>query len=344
MRQTIWLLTAILLAGCGSGPAPHAPESPPAPFPTLEGDYLGQTPPAHSAEVFAPGIISTAFNERDTAIAPDGAEFFYTQLGPSFPVIMMMKRQDGYWRPPVVASFSGRYGDLEPCFTADGQRLYYVSNRPLNGQGEPKDYDIWYVERTAGGWGEPVNPGPPLNTDRDEFYPALTRDGQLIFCAGYDTGLGGEDLYLSRPTGSGWSVPENLGANVNTAADEYNPFIAADGSYVIYTSHGWGTGQGSGDLWINFRNDDGTWGQAVNMGPQVNSAAFEYCPRVTPDGRYLFFTSNRSAYPAFSEEPLDYPAMMARLAACRNGSHDVYWIPATVIEALRPALPESFTQ
>ncbi|MBN2430075.1 MAG: PD40 domain-containing protein [Acidobacteria bacterium] len=307
-------------------------------FPVLEGDYVGQTPPsAAEPAVFAPDIISTAHDERDTAIAPDGDEFYYTQLGPSFPVIMMVKRQNGRWLPPTVASFSGCYGDLEPCFAADGQRLYFVSNRPLAGQSEPKDYDIWYVERSTGDWGKPVNPGAPLNTDRNEFYPSLTADGQLIFCASHDGGLGGEDLYLTRYFEGAWSVPANLGANVNTAADDYNPFIAADGSYIIYTSHGWGAGQGSGDLWISFRNADGTWRQAINMGARVNSSSFDYCPKVTPDGRYLFFTSNRSPYPTFTKTPVDYPTLVDRLSRCRNGRHDLYWMPAVVIEELRTA-------
>jgi Tol biopolymer transport system component len=272
------------------------------------------------------------------AVSPDGDEMFYSVRGPSFPVIVTVKRLNGRWVPPAVASFSGRYADLEPCFSADGRRLYFVSARPPDGQSEPKDYDIWYVDRSGDGWGKPINPGAPLNSDKNEFYPSLTADDRLVFCAAYEGGLGGEDLYVSRLADGAWSPPENLGANVNTAADEYNPFISSDGSFIIFTSHGWGAGQGGGDLWICFADGNGTWRQAVNMGAKVNSPAFEYCPRVTHDGRYLFFTSNRTMLPAFQPVPLTYQELQGRLSEAGNGGQDLYWMTAGVIEELRAAV------
>ena len=58
------------------------------------------------------------------------------------------------WTSPVVAPFSGKFGDLEPAFSPDGMKLYFSSNRPIDGS-EPKDYDIWVVEKTNGRWSDP---------------------------------------------------------------------------------------------------------------------------------------------------------------------------------------------
>ena len=93
---------------------------------------------------------------------------------------------------------------------------------------------------------------------------------------------------------------------------------------------------GGGDLYIGFREADGSWSEAANLGPAVNSTAIDYCPNLTPDGRYLFFTSRRSVIAASPENPLTYDALVRQLSAPGNGNDDLYWISAEVIERLRP--------
>ena len=98
---------------------------------------------------------------------------------------------------------------------------------------------------------------------------------------------------------------------VSTEKYEYNSFIAPDESFLIFTSHGWGDSLGEGDLYVCFRREDGTWTRARNMGPGVNSSALDYCPSVSPDGKYFFFSSRRS------------------------GNEDIYWVDAKIIENLK---------
>ncbi|MEJ2634334.1 MAG: hypothetical protein P8184_03455, partial [Calditrichia bacterium] len=74
----------------------------------LSGDYLGQPAPGTTPEIFAPGIISTQFTERDAAYSPDGNEFFYTLRGAAHPSIMQVQRTNQKWSRPEVAPFSGR--------------------------------------------------------------------------------------------------------------------------------------------------------------------------------------------------------------------------------------------
>jgi hypothetical protein len=301
----------------------------------FKGEFLGQSLPKDSAEIFGPELISTEFNVRDAALSPGGNEFFYSIRGAAFHSILRFVRKDNIWIGPEVAPFSGRYSDIEPCFSPDGRRLYFVSNRPLDNNGEPKDYDIWYVEKLNEEWGNPINLGEPVNTDKNEFYPSFTNDGTLYFCAQYEKGYGGEDLYYSKFAGGEFLSPKNLGDSVNTVRDEFNSFVSADGSFIIFTSMGWGTGFGGGDLWISFRKPNKEWSKPKNLGNRVNSPAFEYCPSLTPDGRYLFFTSNRSNSVNFSAEALTYSEIIDGLNSIMNGSQNIYWISAEFIKNLK---------
>ena len=301
---------------------------------TLHGDFIGQSLPKDSSEVFAPGVISTAYNERDAAFSPDGNEFFYSLKGTIGFSLIQTKIKDGVWQSPEVASFSGKYSDIEPCFSRDGTKLFFVSNRPLTGEGEPKDYDIWFVEKINDGWGKPKNIGLPINTEANEFYPSFTEDGTIYFCANYKNGIGGEDLYYSVFKDGKYLSPINLGASVNSVRDEFNSFVSSDGNFIIFTSMGWGAGFGGGDLWISFRKDVNSWTKPKNMGKQINSPYFEYCPSITPDGKYFFFTSNRSGEQSYSETLLTYDKIIEGLNSTLNGSQNIYWISADFINGL----------
>jgi len=114
------------------------------------------------------------------------------------------------------------------------------------------------------------------------------------------------ELLLGRGT-----PPESLGREVHSEFREFDPFIAPGESYVIFASTRPG-GLGGPDLYISFRNARGEWDEPKNMGPSVNSAASDYTPILSPDGRSLFFTSSR------------------------EGQDDIFWIDAGVIAALRP--------
>ena len=76
-------------------------------FPVLQGPYLGQKPPGLTPEIFAPGIISTEHEEFKAVFSPDGKELYYQLWGAPFPVILMMKEENGVWTKPQVAPFSG---------------------------------------------------------------------------------------------------------------------------------------------------------------------------------------------------------------------------------------------
>lgn len=294
----------------------------------------GQQEEIAGPELFLPGVVSTHLAERDAALSADGQAFYYTVTSYRHPVIVFTRKQGQQWSKPQVAPFSGVYSDLEPHFSADGKSLYFASNRPLK-EGDPvKDYDIWVVRKQQDGWGKPQNLDVPVNTKANEFYPSITSEGTLYWTSISSEGFGGEDIFYSELLEGEYRIATVLSDSINTSADEYNAYIARDGSYLIFSSTGWGKGEGSGDLYISFRKGDDTWTQAINMGPEVNSPSFDFCPFVSEDGRELFFTSNRTGEEVLPS-PVTYKDILKYAASPYNKQHSIYVMDASIIEKLK---------
>lgn len=154
--NAIIISTFLVFSAGGCGLA-ETPDSQQLEQRTIQSDIFTSSPSDSLPTLFAPGFISTNLNERDAAISPDGKEFYFTLWSGAFGVIAFTREADQGWTSPEIAPFCGQYSDLEPFITHDGRRQYFASNRPLSGNGPPKDYAIWYVDRTANGWSQPVN-------------------------------------------------------------------------------------------------------------------------------------------------------------------------------------------
>jgi outer membrane protein OmpA-like peptidoglycan-associated protein len=125
--------------------------------------------------------------------------------------------------------------DSQPCFSADGQTLYFASAR-LGGEGGS---DIWSTRFIQDkGWTSPVNAGKQINTNQEEMAPFIHADGMsMYFSSKGHTGMGGFDLYFSRRDSTGnWMKPENLGWPVNTEADEINMVVSTNGKGAYLSS------------------------------------------------------------------------------------------------------------
>jgi hypothetical protein len=164
---------------------------------TVTGNDYFENKPGRIPVLFAPAIISDGFSNRDFTISPDGNEIFYTIQQRDFvSTIMYAHKKDGKWSEPDVASFSGIYNDLEATFTANGKKIFFSSNRPLQANDSTNDYNIWFVEEKNGNWSTPVPLGPVVNSERDEFYPSLARNGNLYFTTQLERGKGKEDIVM----------------------------------------------------------------------------------------------------------------------------------------------------
>ena len=145
-------------------------------------------------------------------------------------------------------------------------------------------------------FGEPVE--LPWETPETQVaYPNITPDGlALFFASDRPGGLGQRDIWVAtRPTLSAlWGTPVNLGAPVNTTAIEDDPFLSADGLSLYFDSTRPG-GQGNRDLWVTTRPSHADpFGAPVNLGPAINSSAYDATPSVSRDHLTLLFASARS--------------------------------------------------
>ena len=281
-------------------------------WPVLEGPYLGQKPPGDDPVVFAPGIISTSTPEGATSFSPDGSFLLFARARAEPDGILISEQIDGVWSKPRRVSFSAGRHDWDFTLAPDGKTALVASARSDEDGGAPlEDHRIWASKRNGREWSVPIVLAPPVNAGQHDSYPWLAADGTLYFFSNRDGGLGRGDIYRAEDWDGGSASVENLSAPVNGPHHEVDPFIAPDESYLIFCSDR-PAGFGKADIYVSFRTVGEGWSEPINLGNRVNTAADEYIPSVTPDGRYFFFTSNVS------------------------GNRDIYWMDARFIEELRP--------
>src|SRR5581483_905732 len=321
VRQIITAVSVLLFTGLvllGARGAANHPAQSRAPY--------GSNRPITTPAIFAEGVISTGDMELNAAFTPDGRTLYFTRRTPRPQMwfILVSHFRNGRWGAPEMAEFSGQYSDFDPIISPDGSKLFFCSNRPVDGQPRP-DFDIWVAEKAAGGWGAPRHLDAPVNTKAAEFYPSVTADGTLYFSSNREGGKGRGDIYRARMVDGKYAAPENLGDAINSQYFEGDPFIAPDESYLVFVSYGRPDGLGDGDLYISYRRD-GVWTAAKNLGPGINSSALDFCPVVSPDGKYFFFTSERG----FADAPLpgrrNFDQLLKQIRGPRNGLGDIYQV------------------
>jgi Tol biopolymer transport system component len=286
--------------------------------------------------IFGEGVISTRDHETGAAFTPDGAIVYFTKSTPdlAFRVIVFSRYEGGGWSTPEVAPFSGQYRDADPFITADGSKLFFISDRPVAGKRSEgrRDLDIWMVSREGERWGEPRHLSAPINSDANESSPSVTADGTLYFSSNREGGRGAADLYRTRMVNGAYAAPESLGEAINTSHPETQVFVTPDESVLVLAAAGWAGGQGGLDLYLS-RRQDGAWSRPVNMGGKINSSGNESAPRLSPDGNYFIWTSTRGyGFAGQMEKRLAYQELIGRLRNAANSLGDIYLIDVAALE------------
>jgi Tol biopolymer transport system component len=267
-------------------------------FPTLTGPYLGQTPPGATPEKFAPGIISTGSHEYACCFSSDGNEFYFTRQNK----VMVTKNVDGIWTEPAATSFAGDFS-FEPFVTPDNQRIYFQTGKVAEGQ--LLMYTL-YADRTENGWSEGKDPGEVFNPMKT-MHITMAENGN-IYTTDISGGMGSESLGIIRMVNGKYEKLEKMGDPFNKTKNQQHPWIAPDESYMVITNGRPGQDPAS-VLLCSFKDRNGEWTEPVELDLGMEAGQ----PCVSPDGRYLFFSSGNP----------------------RIGS-DIYWVAATCIQALRP--------
>ncbi|MBS1601064.1 MAG: PD40 domain-containing protein [Bacteroidetes bacterium] len=205
-----------------------------------------------------------------------------------------------------------------------------MSNRPVH-SGEPvkPDWDIWRVEIGSHGWGQPVHLDSPVNSSSSEYFPTIADNGNLYFGSGRKGGRGRSDIYVARWTGAGYAEPENLGDSINTADNEYEPYIAPDESYLVFMAT-YPNGIGNADFFLS-RRINGVWEKARRLPEPVNSSATEWGGKMTRDGRYFFFGSSRNKVIDVLPGREGMDVFERRMHSAGNGLGDIYFVERGVL-------------
>jgi hypothetical protein len=260
--------------------------------------YFNELPPGTTPKVFASGKVSTENEfEFGAVFSNDMNEFYYGVEINGKAETRMMKFENGSWSQPVKILFHEVYSYNDPFLTPDNKKLFFISNRSLTGTGPKKDYDIWYIERQAERWSQPKNAGRNINSDKNEYYISFTKTGKLYFSSNTqdNEGKNNYDIYSCEMKNGEFQPSIKLGSGINTSAYEADVFVAPDESYVVFSANR-PDGLGSGDLYVSFRKQDGTWAPSKSLGKMINSETDDFCPYVSPDGKYLFFASRGDVY------------------------------------------------
>lgn len=275
----------------------------------LKGKYLGQKEPELVPKMFAPNVVSTEVFTHTGVFHPNMKEFYYTAESRKHHggTIMKSTLKNGLWSMPVPSNIPGDYREIDPFITRDGSKMFFSSSRTVKENDTIRNIDLWMRHRKGDDWEAPIHLGEEVNTKDADWFPTVSNNGLLVFSTG--PGRKSNIVYSIQKNGV-YQKPIAFSENVNSEAYDYDPLIAPDESYLIFSSRREG-GFGGPDLYICFKQEDGTWTKAKNMGETINSKTGDYAPSLSPDGKYFFFTSNVA------------------------GVSDIYWVSSKVIEKLR---------
>ena len=268
-----------------------------------DGHVYGTDELALRPTLFAPGVVSTqGANEYGITFSPDGREAYFTRsLGGrrGRPQILVTRFADGAWSEPVPVPFSTGWEET-PFLTPDGRRLLFSSRRDVPGWGPvPSNSNLWMVERGPDGvWSEPVPLSGEVNKPRvdderstpgrNETSPVLASDGTLLYSTQEEPERQEDIYYADQVDGRFVNVRPML---LDTSGDESSPALSPDGRWLVF--HGFRDVYATGDdLFVSQRTEYG-WREPHPLPDPINSLDDEGWPSFSPDGRLLFFSSDR---------------------------------------------------
>jgi len=329
---SLTLILGILLISCNQNKESQLNLQNETKFTKFKGSYLGLKPPGTMAELFAPGLVSTEHHEHSRIeFSQNGLELYWgvipvdttqrSKTGRPFRSdlqnIWYTKKTKKGWITPSILPITKNSSASSPELSVDGKTLYYEALDPNAGPDErPKPSFLYGASKYDGGWNKPkIIDGMLPNKKGMGFMSFCFADnGSIYFDYGGpdESGEWWWNIYFSELKDGKYKEPVLMEFGINDGEVDWCPWIAPDESYIIWSSHREGC-IGSGDLYISFRNDNGTWGGPINMGKSVNTPRQERFPSVSPDGKYLFFARHLDS--------ITYS--------------DIYWVDAKIIEKLK---------
>ncbi len=243
--------------------------------------YMGQEPPCLVPKVFAPGLVSLSNRyENNICFTKDGRECYFVTRTSNWSSyqIMETRYENGQWTTPRRASFSNNLS-LCPSLADDDQSLYFSMSSP----------NIYRVTRTANGWLSPAVVSSPVSSSQAEWSCHVSTLGNMWICSWRSGGVGGCDLWKVQYENGRFTQGQNF-RNLNTTSGDCGPVPGPDEEYIVFMS-GRPGGFGGTDLYISYPDGQGGWTDPSNLGPPINTSGTESSAYLSPDYKYLFYSS-----------------------------------------------------
>ncbi len=274
-------------------------------FPPLEHRYFGQKPPGLIPKVFAPDKVSINGRfEGTVSFSPDLKELYFDAKREDEPSqIYFSKLVNDAWTPIKKANFTkgNKKQEMHPFVSPNGKRIFFTAFDSIF-----SDERIWYVNRLENSWSDAIKLDSPVNDDKI-FFPNHAKNGGLY--------------YFNLSKGKTYYAPDKKGKFIEPQAVDidfgHHAFISPNDDYLLVTArNNEEEKRKDNDIYVYFKNQDGTWSKPINLGTIVNTKFSEKTPSISPDGKYLFFGRDER-----DKEP---------------GLANIYWVSTEVIEKLRP--------
>lgn len=280
--MTLFTAVAIL------GPVAHAQSDD-------DGLYLGQKKPEMTPQKFMPGLVSTDESfEFVITLSPDKEQLFFTRRIGKADVIMVSRRTGDGWSDPSPFAPLNEIGAFEQHASPTQKRFYFsrmalppgvkMDGPPKTRAEEAMLAGVWYMDSADSAWSEPVY-------CTHGMYVTVSDNG-TIYTTDIRDPVG---VSRSRFVDGKYGALEMLGDGVNSPQPGAHPCVAADESFLIFDSER-AEGLGKSDLYVSFRDPDGSWTEAINLGESINTEGVDFCASLSPDGQYLFWSSDGDIY------------------------------------------------
>ena len=261
--------------------------------------YLNQKLPGITPELFAPSIVNTDAIEINTVFNSSFTELFFTRnIDGSF-IIHHSELIDGKWTAPQpILMYSDQDSNsvaIDPSITQDGNTMYFLGINPEDSSNNSYP-DIYRSQKRDGKWQIASKVEYPISTEKyAESYPVVVADGSLFFESDRPGGFGKRDIYRAQYLGDGkFDTPVNIGSEVNTEKNARSTHVSPDESFLITSN----TSSEEKGFSVSFKVKN-KWQTPthINLGEPLNKEWTYYCPYMSPDNKYFFFSRRYSNPP-----------------------------------------------
>ena len=296
--------------------------------------FCNYTP--NEAQIIGEGVISTPQDEFGGSLSPDGKTIYFDRSVPAHYLYTMWQSHlvGDKWQSPELMSISGQYRDSDPVLSPDGKKLLFVSDRPVD-EVDRHHYEIWICQRSepdgreGNKWSGPKNLGPVVNA-HSQYFASMASSGNLYFSGTIADNESEIDIFMSEFVNGKYTTPKNLGPAINgKGIVNIEAFVSPDEKFLLIGAFNRPDSVGSSDIYVSY-NRDGGWSAPLPV-TAINTAAREYSPRLTPDGKRLIFTSERGMGTETRDKPWTMAEFEQKSRSIWNGLGNIYSVPIEVL-------------